>query len=199
MWWWREAGRLEISASRQDQSAPECGPPVVGQSVSTFWHEIQEFRDTRKRPQYKAKTRLLDPWRVCATAGPAKTGSTPAAASFQCLSQALAWTVNCGRLPARGRLYHLFMTRPARTEQPTSFQRQAFQDEFPDRSLVFAYNFRLRRRLMFLVMGITGKVGGATAKHLLAQGKEVPRAGPQSREGGKLGGSRCGTDRRRLE
>ncbi|ULU26062.1 NmrA family NAD(P)-binding protein [Dyella terrae] len=26
---------------------------------------------------------------------------------------------------------------------------------------------------MFLVMGITGKVGGATAKHLLAQGKEV--------------------------
>ena len=26
---------------------------------------------------------------------------------------------------------------------------------------------------MFLVMGITGKVGGATAKHLLAHGKEV--------------------------
>jgi uncharacterized protein YbjT (DUF2867 family) len=26
---------------------------------------------------------------------------------------------------------------------------------------------------MFLVMGITGKVGGATARHLLAQGKEV--------------------------
>src|SRR5271170_8110075 len=26
---------------------------------------------------------------------------------------------------------------------------------------------------MFLVMGITGKVGGATAKHLLAQGKKV--------------------------
>ena len=26
---------------------------------------------------------------------------------------------------------------------------------------------------MFLVMGITGKVGGATAQHLLAQGKEV--------------------------
>ena len=26
---------------------------------------------------------------------------------------------------------------------------------------------------MFLVMGITGKVGGATAKHLLAQGREV--------------------------
>ena len=26
---------------------------------------------------------------------------------------------------------------------------------------------------MFLVMGITGKVGGATAKHLLTHGKEV--------------------------
>ena len=26
---------------------------------------------------------------------------------------------------------------------------------------------------MFLVMGITGKVGGATAEHLLARGKEV--------------------------
>ena len=26
---------------------------------------------------------------------------------------------------------------------------------------------------MFLVMGITGQVGGATARHLLAQGKEV--------------------------
>ena len=27
---------------------------------------------------------------------------------------------------------------------------------------------------MFLVMGITGKVGGAAARHLLAQGKKVP-------------------------
>ena len=26
---------------------------------------------------------------------------------------------------------------------------------------------------MFLVMGITGKVGGATAEHLLANGKKV--------------------------
>ena len=26
---------------------------------------------------------------------------------------------------------------------------------------------------MFLVMGITGKVGGATAEHLLAQGKKI--------------------------
>lgn len=34
---------------------------------------------------------------------------------------------------------------------------------------------------MFLVMGITGKVGGATAKHLLARGKEV-RALVRSRE-----------------
>ena len=34
---------------------------------------------------------------------------------------------------------------------------------------------------MFLVMGITGRVGGATAEHLLAHGEEV-RAGPQSRE-----------------
>jgi uncharacterized protein YbjT (DUF2867 family) len=33
---------------------------------------------------------------------------------------------------------------------------------------------------MFLVMGITGKVGGATAKYLLAHGKRVR----QSREGG---------------
>src|ERR1700729_2135021 len=34
---------------------------------------------------------------------------------------------------------------------------------------------------MFLVMGITGKVGGATAKHLLAQGKKV-RALVRNRE-----------------
>ena len=34
---------------------------------------------------------------------------------------------------------------------------------------------------MFLVMGITGKVGGATAEHLLAQGKEV-RALVRNRE-----------------
>src|SRR6202012_4671951 len=34
---------------------------------------------------------------------------------------------------------------------------------------------------MFLVMGITGKVGGATAEHLLAHGKEV-RALVRSRE-----------------
>ena len=34
---------------------------------------------------------------------------------------------------------------------------------------------------MFLVMGITGKVGGATAEHLLAQGKKV-RALVRNRE-----------------
>src|SRR5580704_13791422 len=32
---------------------------------------------------------------------------------------------------------------------------------------------KIRRKRMFLVMGITGKVGGATAKHLLAHGKDV--------------------------
>jgi len=37
------------------------------------------------------------------------------------------------------------------------------------------------RALMFLVMGITGKVGGATAEHLLARGKEV-RALVRNRE-----------------
>ena len=52
---------------------------------------------------------------------------------------------------------------------------------------------------MFLVMGITGKVGGATARHLLAQWQEGTRAGPQPREGGKLGGPGRGTGRRRLE
>src|SRR6201996_7362609 len=36
-----------------------------------------------------------------------------------------------------------------------------------------ALSLKIRRKHMFLVMGITGKVGGATAKHLLAHGKEV--------------------------
>ena len=35
---------------------------------------------------------------------------------------------------------------------------------------------------MFLVMGITGKVGGATAKHLLAHGKEVRALVPRDHE-----------------
>ena len=34
---------------------------------------------------------------------------------------------------------------------------------------------------MFLIMGITGKVGGATAEHLLVRGKEV-RALVRNRE-----------------
>ena len=42
-------------------------------------------------------------------------------------------------------------------------------------------SLRIRRKRMFLVMGITGKVGSATAKHLLAQGKEV-RALVRNRE-----------------
>ena len=46
---------------------------------------------------------------------------------------------------------------------------------------------------MFLVMGITGKVGGATAEHLLAHGKASPRAGPRSREGVNLGEPGRGT------
>src|ERR1700720_2969226 len=39
----------------------------------------------------------------------------------------------------------------------------------------------IRRKHMFLVMGITGKVGGATAEHLLAHGKQV-RALVRNRE-----------------
>jgi uncharacterized protein YbjT (DUF2867 family) len=39
----------------------------------------------------------------------------------------------------------------------------------------------IRRKRMFLVMGITGKVGGATAEHLLAHGKAV-RALVRNRE-----------------
>jgi uncharacterized protein YbjT (DUF2867 family) len=52
---------------------------------------------------------------------------------------------------------------------------------------------------MFLVMGITGKVGGATAKHLLAQGKKV-RALVRNREkGGEVGRPRRGVGGWRLE
>src|SRR6201997_2512691 len=42
-------------------------------------------------------------------------------------------------------------------------------------------SLKIRRKRMFLVMGITGKVGGATAEHLLAHGKRV-RALVRSRE-----------------
>src|ERR1700710_2929856 len=34
-------------------------------------------------------------------------------------------------------------------------------------------SLKIRRKHMFLVMGITGKVGGATATHLLARGETV--------------------------
>jgi uncharacterized protein YbjT (DUF2867 family) len=44
-----------------------------------------------------------------------------------------------------------------------------------------ALSLKIRRKRMFLVMGITGKVGGATAEHLLAHGKEV-RALVRNRE-----------------
>ena len=44
-----------------------------------------------------------------------------------------------------------------------------------------ALSLNIRRKHMFLVMGITGKVGGATAEHLLAHGKEV-RALVRNRE-----------------
>src|SRR5258708_30498979 len=44
-----------------------------------------------------------------------------------------------------------------------------------------APSLKIRRKHMFLVMGITGKVGGATAEHLLAQGKKV-RALVRNRE-----------------
>ena len=43
---------------------------------------------------------------------------------------------------------------------------------------------------MFLVMGITGKVGGATAEHLLAHGKEV-RALVRNREKALTGRTRA--------
>jgi uncharacterized protein YbjT (DUF2867 family) len=44
-----------------------------------------------------------------------------------------------------------------------------------------ALAFKIRRKHMFLVMGITGKVGSATAEQLLARGKEV-RALVRNRE-----------------
>src|ERR1700728_3065767 len=44
-----------------------------------------------------------------------------------------------------------------------------------------ALSLKIRRRRMFLVTGITGKVGGATAERLLARGKQV-RALVRNRE-----------------
>jgi nucleoside-diphosphate-sugar epimerase len=51
---------------------------------------------------------------------------------------------------------------------------------------------------MFLVTGITGKVGGATATHLLARGKKV-RALVRDRESWKLDGPGRRIGQRRLE
>jgi uncharacterized protein YbjT (DUF2867 family) len=44
-----------------------------------------------------------------------------------------------------------------------------------------ALSLKIRRKRMFLIAGITGKVGGATARHLLAHGKQV-RALVRNRE-----------------
>jgi len=51
---------------------------------------------------------------------------------------------------------------------------------------------------MFLVMGITGKVGGATAEHLLAHGKKV-RALVRNREKAANWAAKAWSCRRRLE
>ena len=40
---------------------------------------------------------------------------------------------------------------------------------------------------MYLVMGITGNVGGATARHLLKQGKQVRALVRDRRESGEVG------------
>ena len=47
--------------------------------------------------------------------------------------------------------------------------------------MVSVLSLKIRRKRMFLVMGITGKVGGATAEHLLTHGKQV-RALVRNRE-----------------
>src|SRR3981189_776885 len=44
--------------------------------------------------------------------------------------------------------------------------------------------FSTGRIRMFLVMGVTGKVGGATARHLLAHGKRVPALVPSREKAG---------------
>src|ERR1700681_3407896 len=69
------------------------------------------------------------------------------------------------------------MGRPLRARSP-----------YPGRSAAHPLNqqgsalpLKIRRTHVFLVMGITGKVGGATAEHLLARGKDV-RALVRNRE-----------------
>src|SRR5260221_9506629 len=69
------------------------------------------------------------------------------------------------------------MGRPLRARSPYPGRSAAH----PLNQQGSALSLKIRRKLMFLVMGITGKVGGATAEHLLARGKEV-RALVRNRE-----------------
>ena len=52
---------------------------------------------------------------------------------------------------------------------------------------------------MYLVMGITGKVGGATARHLLKQGKQLRALVRNRDESGEVGRPRRGVGGWRLE
>src|ERR1700730_6834246 len=61
------------------------------------------------------------------------------------------------------------MGRPLRARSPYPGRSAAH----PLNQQGSALSLKIRRKHMFLVMGITGKVGGATAEHLLARGKEV--------------------------
>src|SRR5713101_9683299 len=69
------------------------------------------------------------------------------------------------------------MGRPLRARSPNPGHSAAH----PLNQQGSALSLKIRRKRMFLVMGITGKVGGATAEHLLAHGKEV-RALVRNRE-----------------
>src|SRR5580704_2499331 len=69
------------------------------------------------------------------------------------------------------------MGRPLRARSPYPGHSAGH----PLNQLGSALSLKIRRRHMFLVMGITGKVGGATAERLLAHGKEV-RALVRNRE-----------------
>src|SRR5713101_1121384 len=69
------------------------------------------------------------------------------------------------------------MGRPLRARSPNPGHSAAH----PLNQQGSALSLKIRRKRMFLVIGITGKVGGATAEHLLAHGKEV-RALVRNRE-----------------
>jgi hypothetical protein len=66
MWWWRDSGSIRNFgfAPKPAVGARNADSPVVGQSVLTFWHEIQDFCNTLKRPRYKAKAGFLTPTRA---------------------------------------------------------------------------------------------------------------------------------------